>query len=68
LHSSFIELTNLYSFHSSNPIDQKKVLHESYLGVAVVAEEEVSEDGGSGDRQEEGGIDGSGDDWQSRER
>jgi hypothetical protein len=36
LHSTSIRSTNLYSFHSSNPIDQKKVLHEPYLGVVVV--------------------------------
>jgi hypothetical protein len=36
LHSSYIQSTNLYSFHSSNPINQKKVLREPYLGVVVV--------------------------------
>jgi hypothetical protein len=36
LHSSSIRSTNLYLFHSSNPIDQKKVLREPYLGVAAV--------------------------------
>jgi hypothetical protein len=36
LHSSSIRSTNLYSFHSSNRIDQKKVLREPYLGMAVV--------------------------------
>jgi hypothetical protein len=59
-------LINLYSFHSSIRIDQKKVLCELYLGVAAVeqrwwhrrrttsmaavAQEEAGVDGGSGDQ------------------
>jgi hypothetical protein len=56
LHSLSIRSINLYSFHSSIQINQKKVLHEPYIGVVAVAEEE------------EAGVDGSGGDRRSRER
>jgi hypothetical protein len=84
LHSSSIRSTNLYSFHSSNSIDQKKVLCKPYLGVVVVerrrwrrrkpaktvavAQEVHGADGGGGDLLEEGGIDGGSGDRWSRER
>jgi hypothetical protein len=41
-------LINFYSFHSSIRLIKRRFLHESYLGVVVVTEEQAGVYGGGG--------------------